>query len=367
MARQNHPKQQKRNMLQMDVSLGGVNLEQKVLFAKHMAVMLKSGLSIVEALNTAEESTSGKLKKVLGKVRNSVESGHSLADSLETYPRAFPEFLVSVTRAGETSGTLVENLENAAEQLKKEKELVAKLKGVMIYPVVVLAAAFVLGMGISFFVLPRIIPLFEGLSVELPITTRVLIAFSHVVENYGLYLFGSIVAGVVFLLWLIRQRFSRPVTNWLLLHTPIVGRIVRNSNLARFCRTLAMLLKSGLNIDEALEITKNTVGNYYYQRAVGNISKNIQAGTKLSANLEEYSALFPVIVVRMVKVGEESGKFEDTLFYLADFYEADVDNATKSLTTAIEPILLLTIGIIVAFLALSIITPIYDITGNIRR
>ena len=136
----------------MDVSFGGVSLEQKALFAKHLAVMLKSGLSIIEALNTVEESASGKFTKVLGKVRNSVESGHSLADSFEIYPRAFPEFLVSVVRAGEASGTLVENLENVAEQLNKEKELVAKLKGAMVYPMVVLIAAFILGMGVSFFV-----------------------------------------------------------------------------------------------------------------------------------------------------------------------------------------------------------------------
>jgi type II secretory pathway component PulF len=359
--------QQQKSILQIDVSIGGVSFTQKALFAKHMSVMLKAGLSLTEALGTAGEAGSGKFKKVVGKVRGSVESGHSLADAFAAYPKVFPSFLVSVTKAGEASGTLVENLENVAEQLKKEQELASKIKGAMIYPIVVLAAAFALGMGISFLVLPRITPLFEGLQVDLPFTTRVLISFSHIIQSHGIYLFGGIVVGVIFFLWLIRQKFSRPVTNWLLLHTPIIKRIVRYSNLARFCRSLGMLLQSGLNIDESLEITKNTVGNYYYQRAVAKISKNIQAGTKLSENLEEHSSLFPIIVTRMVKVGEQSGKFEDTLFYLADFYEAEVDNATKSLTTALEPILLLVIGGVVGFLALSIITPIYDITGNIRR
>jgi type IV pilus assembly protein PilC len=359
--------QPKKSILQIDVSIGGVSLEQKAIFAKHIAVMLKSGLSITETLATTGESATGKFKKVLDKVRNSVESGHSLGNSFAAYPNVFPAFLVSVTKAGEASGTLVENLENVAEQLKKEKELVSKIKGAMVYPIVVLAAAFVLGMGISFFILPQIIPLFEGLNVELPFTTRILISFSHFVQAHGVLLFVGIVAGVAALLWTMRRKFSRPVTNWLLVQTPIIKRITRASNLARFCRTLGMLLQSGLPIDEALEITKGTVGNYYYQRAVAKVSKNIQAGTKLSENLAEYSGLFPIILVRMVKVGEESGKFEDTLFYLADFYEAEVDNATKSLTIAIEPILLLSIGVVVAFLALSIITPIYDITGNVGR
>ena len=357
----------KKSILEIDISIGGVSLTQRTLFAKHLAIMLRSGLSITEALHTAQDSAQGKLKKVIGEIRGSVESGQSLSSAFGEHPSVFPGLFVNVTRAGEVSGTLSENLENIAEQLENERQLIAKIKGALIYPIVVLVATFALGLGISFVVLPKITPLLEGLRVDLPFTTRLLILFSNFVQQYTLILLVGISGLVAGTLWLVRQRFVRPVTHWFLLNTPIIKNIIKSSNLERFSRTLGMLLKSGVNIDEALDITKTTMGNYYYEKALGKISRNVRVGTKLSENLRQSTNLFPLLVTRMVQVGEESGKFEDTLFYLADFYEAEVDNATKSLSTAIEPILLIIIGLIVGFLALSIITPIYNVTGNIQR
>jgi type II secretory pathway component PulF len=343
----------KASLLESSFSIGGVKLAQKAVFAKNLAVMLKSGLVISEALEIAESSAEGKFKKVLAGVVLSVKSGNSFSKSLSDYPKAFSTLMISSVRAGESSGTLEENLEN--------------VKGAMLYPVVVLIAAFVLGMVISFLVLPKIIPLFEGLNVDLPITTRALIWFTHFVEANGFLLFLGIVGVIVFLAWLVRQKFTKPITHWLFLHTPILKGVVRNSNVARFCRTLGTLLRSGLNIDEALEITKNTVSNYYYQRALAQVSVRVGKGFKLSKDLAQFSAHFPVMVTRMIRVGEESGKLDETMLYLAHYYEVEVDTSTKSLATTIEPVLLIFIGLVVGFLALSIITPIYDITGNISR
>jgi type II secretory pathway component PulF len=357
----------KKSILELDVSLFGVSLAEKALFAKHLAVMLRSGMPITEALGISVDSAQGELKKVLEGVRLSIQAGHSLSDSFANYPKVFSHLFVNVTRAGESSGTLVENLENIAEELKKEKELVAKIKGALLYPIIVLAATFALGMVLSFVVLPKITPLFEGLKIDLPITTRALIWFSDVIQNYGFYLFWGIVAFVIFIAWLVRREFSKPVTHWLLLHTPILRDLVRNANLARFSRTLGMLLKSGVNIDEALDITKATMGNYYFRAALAGVADRVGKGVKLAEGLEESPDLFPKLLTRMIHVGEESGKFVDTLFYLADLYEAEVDTSTKSLSTAMEPVLLIFIGLVVGFLALSIITPIYDVTGNIRR
>jgi len=363
------PKQpkEKKSLLEIEVPLGGVSLIQKAFFAKHLAVMLKSGLSIVEALNIAQDSTRGKLKKVLGGIMKSVRAGRSLSDSFSNYPKVFSGLFINATYAGEQSGTLEENLGHVAEQLEKEKELVSKVKGAMLYPIVVLAAAFILGLAMAFLVLPKIVPLFEGLKMDLPITTRALIKFSHLIQDYGLVFFLGIIIFIALIIWLAKQKFSRPVTHWLLLNTPIIKRITRNVNLARFCRILGTLIKSGINIDEAMEIASKTVGNYYYQRCLAKVSKRIGKGTKLSDNLAEFEKFFPLIVIKMIKVGEESGKLEDTLLYLASFYEAEVDTATKTLATAIEPVLLIFIGLVVAFLALSIITPIYNITGGVSR
>jgi len=266
--------------------------------------MLKSGLTIVEALHTARESAKGTLKNILGGVIRSVESGHALSVALEEHPKAFSGLIVNVVKAGETSGTLAENLDNAAIQLKKEKELVSKVKSAMIYPIVVLVATFALGMALAFIVLPKITPLFEGLSVELPATTRFLIEFSHFIDNYGFWLFGVIIAFVVFLVWIAKREFSKPFTHYLLINTPIVKGIVRHSNLARFSRALGMLIKSGVTVDESLSITKGVLGNFYFSRAIADIEKNIQSGKSLSDNLKEHGDLFPTMAVNMVRVGK---------------------------------------------------------------
>jgi len=356
----------KKSALEINISIGGTSPTAKALLAKHLAVMQKSGLTITESLEIIEDSATGRMKKVIRKVLASVKSGNTLSESMARYPKVFSGIFVSSVYAGETSGTLDQNLENLAEQLGKEKELISKVKGAMLYPIVVLVAAFILGLAMSFLVLPKIIPLFEGLKTELPVTTQLLIKFSHFIGDYGTELFFSIIAFAIFFIWLVKQKFVRPVTHWILLHVPIVKSISRNSNLARFSRTLGMLLKSGLSIDEALEVTEKSLENYYYQKSLFKIRNRISRGSTLAENLQAYHKLFPKMTIKMILVGEQSGKLEDTLLYLANFYEVEVDNSTKSLSTAIEPILLILIGLVVGFLALSIITPIYNITGNIR-
>lgn len=358
---------QYKNLLKINLNIGGTGLADKALLAKYLAVMQQSGLTIIESLNIIEDTVKGKMKKIITVVKKSVESGNTLAESLGRYPKVFSGIFISSVYAGESSGTLASNLQHLSEQLQKEKELSSKIKGAMLYPSVVLIAAFILGLAMSFLVLPKIVPLFEGLRTELPFTTRALISFSHFVAAHSVSLFVGIVLGVITLLAIIRAKFSRPVTNWLLLKMPVMRGIVKNTNLARFSRTLGTLLKSGLNIDEALQVTSETVGNFYYQKSLEEIGERVGKGSRLAGDMEEYKKLYPKMVTRMVSVGEQSGNLEDTLLYLADFYEVEVDNSTKNLSTAIEPILLLVIGLVVGFLALSIITPIYNVTGNIHR
>jgi len=359
-------KKQKNKLFSMEISFGGISLDQKALLAKNLAVMQRAGLTIVESLGIVAESSRGKLKRIITAIQKSVESGSSLADAFGAYPKIFSGIFVSSLYAGEASGTLDKNLDNLSLQLQKEKELSTKIKGAMLYPMVVLSAAFLLGMAMSFLVLPKIIPLFKGLKTELPWTTKVLISFSSFVESYGFYLFFGIILFLITFIWLVRQSFSNPVTHWFYLRIPIVNTIVKNTNLARFSRILGTLLQSGLNVDEALQVTRNSLGNYYYKKAMESVQKSVEKGGTISDNLESYPKLFPQMIIRMVGVGEKSGKTTETLEYLSQFYELEVDNATKSLSTALEPLLLIVIGAVVAFLALSIITPIYDITGNLR-
>ncbi len=356
-----------KKIAKFNISFGGTGLNDKAILAKNLAVMQKSGLNIVDSLGLLEESVRGRMKDIIVGVKKSVESGNTLADSLGRYPKVFTGSFTSAIYAGEKSGTLSENLEHLSVQLQKEKELNEKVKGAMIYPVFVLSATFILGIIVSFLVLPKITPLFQGLKMDLPWTTRMLISFSNLVAAHGVILFVGIMFVVFSISWLVAQKFSRPVTHWLNLNVPVVKQIVINSNLAKFSRTLGMLLKSGLAIDEALLVTKDTMNNIYYKKALEKIGERIGKGVALSDGLKEYEKLFPKMVNKMVSVGEGSGSLEDILIYLSDYYEVEVDNSTKALAVVIEPALLLFIGGIVAVFALSIITPIYNITGNIRR
>jgi type II secretory pathway component PulF len=358
-------KEQEKKWYEKEFSLFGVSLTQKVLFTKHLSIMLRASLTIPEALEIILAQVNGRLKSILEGVLSSVRRGGGLADSLSQYPKDFSGFFIDVIRAGEYSGNLRENLMNISEQLKKERDLVKKIKGAMFYPLIVLFIAFSIGLAMSFFVLPQIIPLFEGIDIELPTSTKILIWFSRFMRDYGGWVVVGSISLTLFLLWFLRQKFIQPFTHWFLIHIPFVKKIVKYSNLARFCRTSATLLKSGLSMQKTLEITTRTVDNYYYKKSLQKVTSYVVKGQKITDSLSDYSDLYPGITTQMIKVGEESGQLEETLMYLANFYEEEVDDLTKSIPTIVEPIMLIVIGLVVAFLALSIITPIYEITGNL--
>ncbi len=357
----------KKSVLDLDFNLLKVSVNQKLVFARYLSIMLKSGLTISETLDIIHDQATGRFKKIVLNILESVQSGNSLSDSLKKYPKVFSDLFVNTTYAGEVSGTLEENLSNIADQLKDEKELATKIKSAMVYPIIVIVATIILGLSMAFLVLPKITPLFEGLEMDLPITTKLLILVSNQIQANGWQIMGGIIIFFVFFVWLIRQRFAQPTIHFIILKTPIIKRISYNANLARFSRTLAMLLKSGLNIDKAIDITKGTVNNYFYKKVLDKVSRRIAQGSTLSDNLSEHEKYFPKLAVSMIKVGERSGNLEESLFYLAELYDTEVDTATKALSTAIEPILLIGIGLMVGSLALSIVTPIYQITGNINQ
>lgn len=361
------PNSKRSGLADIMIFSGKVGLDQKIFFSKNMSLMLKSGLTIFESLNIAANSSSGIFKKTLLEVLDSVQSGNTLSISFARYPEIFSGFFISSIHAGEESGTLDGSFKNIAKQLEKEKELNSKIKGAMVYPLIVLSSTFALGIVMSFVVLPKITPLFEGLSMELPATTKTLIWLSHLIQNYGGLIIAGMIMIVLSLLWILKQKFTHPVTHWLLINTPILKNIYKNASLARLFRTMEILLKSGLTIDESLRITQDSIDNFYYKKILAKAGESIQTGAKLSDNLEKYEKYFPFLAVKMIRVGEESGNFDETLDYLAGLYENEVDNATKNLSTIIEPALLIFVGMIVTFFALSIITPIYQITGNIGK
>jgi len=351
-----------------DIAFGRIKHVDILLFTKHLSVMLKAGLTLSDALKALVDQTkSPKFKKVLESVRVHVERGESFSGSLERHYKVFSPFYVHVVRAGELSGTLEENLEHLADQYVKDYNLRKRVQSAMLYPGIVFGAALVIGFFFASYVLPQVNSIFSGLSdIDLPWVTEVLMAMSNFMRDNTLISFLIMIGTVVFFWWLLRRKFVKPATHWLTLHLPIVGNIVKEVNLARFSLILGTLLKSGIDIVRALEITREVLDNMYYKRVIAEAHLEMQRGINLRESLKKHEELFPGVVTHMIDVGEQSGELEEVLKYLSEFYELEIESTMKNLSSVLEPVLLLFIGLVAMGLAYAILIPIYNYISAIR-
>lgn len=350
-----------------------VALIDKVLLVKHLATMLKSGITLNEALDVIyEQTTSKKFKKIIREVAEKVKSGQSLGNALSRFPKTFDPLFFNVIKIGEESGTLEENLEYLSIVLNDRLELKRNIQAASFYPAIVLTAVFGLGFVLAYFVLPKITQLFKTLNFELPLSTKILLWLAAMMENYGLIILFGILAGLIVLRILILTKTIKPIWHWFLLRLPIIGNIMINYNLVQINRTLGALLKSGLTIDQAIKVAAETTANLVYRRRLQKVLPEIQKGRTLSDSLAETNQssgkpLFPLLVTKMIGVGEKSGRLDESLTDLAEYFEKELENTTKNLTTVLEPLLLLLVGLVVGFVAVSVIAPIYQITGKFGR
>ncbi|MBU2025562.1 MAG: type II secretion system F family protein [Patescibacteria group bacterium] len=344
-----------------------VSLKEKMMFTRHLAVMIKGGVGLPQALNIlAVQSRSSYFNKVLKDVAESVKKGVALNESLARYPRVFPNVYVSMVEVGELMGRVDETLKILAIQMKKEHDLKSKIKGAMIYPGVVLGAMAGIGVLMMVIVIPRISKIFDELNVQLPLATRILIGTSNFLkEHYFLTLaiLAAIVAGISMFL---RSFFGKSIVDFLLIKTPYLKGIVIKYNSARFCRSLASLLGGGVPIIRALNIVSDTVSNLYYQKAIKRAANEVKRGVALNSVLREDERIFPALVTQMTKVGEETGMSAEVLKELARFYEQEVDTISKSLSSIVEPILMIILGGAVGFFAISMLQPMYSIVDVIE-
>src|SRR3989344_1951853 len=344
----------------------GLSLKDKMFFARHMAIMSRSGMQLLDILKTLKKQTrSRSFKKLLDELTEHIKNGQFLSDGLAKHQRMFGDFFVNIVRVGEISGSLADNLEYLAESLAKKKELESKVKGALIYPVIIFIATMGLTGGMMFFIFPKILPIFQSLKVTLPLITRIFIAVSTFVLQNGILLVGGFVAVVIGSWLLLRIRPIRYVWHRVLLMIPAVGSMVQNYNMVTFIRALSLLMKSGVKIVQALEITSNSLTNLVYKAALKEIAASVGQGDPISKHLAEHPHLFPGVFAQMIAVGEETGKLTDTGNYLADYYEGELDNATKTLSSVLEPFMLVVMGFIVGFVALAIILPIYEVTQHV--
>ncbi len=351
---------------QTEIQFTSVSQADVVTMAQNMAVMLKAGLTVSEALETlVDQSTSG-LKRVLKRVYERVQSGDLFAEALTADQKYFGPIFVSSIRIGESSGMLADNLQTLSEQLERDLDIRRNVQGALLYPAVIITSTFILGLALATFVLPQLAGIFSSLNVELPLTTRVMIWLASLFRDYGPVLTPLIIFSIFALIFLIRQPFMRPLTHRILLHLPGIKGFVHDINRARFARMIGTMLHTGVPIQEALEIATGVIPNVVYAQSVKVMYQHIESGESFSEIVALYPKLYPPMVQRMICVGERSGGMDETLIYLARYYEQKVAIQARSLSTIIEPVLLLFIGLVVGFLALAIFTPIYSVTEGLR-
>ena len=357
------PVKEKRGGIIDPLFLFGVSFLDKILFIKHLSLMIKAGLPLRESIATIQEQLKNKkFKRTLDDVLLSIDNGHSLADSLAIHPKIFDAFYINMIRVGEKSGSLEESFDRLAEQLEKNYELKKRITAAMAYPGIIFTAVIVLTSFISYFILPKITSIFKSFRAELPLATRILIGFSETIKTYGFHILVGFLFLSLFLFLLSKIKSIKYLFHKIALNFPLFGPIMKNINLVYFCRNLSTLLKSGVPLMSALDITQTTLSNLVYQREIKIIIGEVKKGKPISDYLMKKESLFPLTLSRMISVGEKTGNLEGTLIYLADFYDMEINRVVKTLSTILEPILLLIAGVLVGFVAIAIISPIYGIT-----
>ncbi len=342
--------------------------KQKMIFARNLEVMIRSGMQVLDSLEILKKQTKSKaFINMLDQLIIDIRNGHFLSVGLSRYKQVFGDFFINLVRVGESSGTLSENLKYLAEELGKKDELNKKVKGAMAYPVIILVATLGITGILAFVIFPKILPVIKSLNVPLPLPTLIFIAISEFMQRSGLITIIGFAVFLVISFILLRIGKVRYFWHKMLVKIPVIGNVARTVNMINFSRTLGILLKSGVIIVEALEITANTLDNLVYQEEVRKIAEGVRRGEPLSKYLISDSKLFPAIFSQMIMVGENTGKLDESMLFLSSFYESEMDESTKTMSNVLEPGLLLLMGVVVGFVALAIITPIYKITQTLGR
>lgn len=344
-----------------------MNNKEKTYFIKRLSFLIKAGVPILDSLAMIREQTKNKKHNlILETLIADVSRGQDLSTSLAKFNKIFGDFSVNIISFGESTGMLSENLEYLAEELKKKHALKKKIIGAFIYPLIITLATFFITGFLMVYLFPKIMPVFSSLNITLPWSTKIIIFLSEFIRNYYLVLiFGSIALVLGSILTLNKKPTFRLYFDRLILKIPIIGKVIQNYNLANSTRTMGLLLKSGVTLNETLEIATRITGNTAYSEAFQHLTTATSRGELMSTALARKGELFPDTLTQIISVGERSGNLSQSLLYLSELYETEVDDFTKNLSTTIEPVLMIVMGIIVGFIAISIITPIYSITQNL--
>ena len=361
------PEEKERNFFKFLVPQARASATEKILMARNMWIMTATGLSMVRIFDIlSAQARTKNLKKALIDMKEKINKGKSLAEALGSYPNIFSDLFLSMVKVGEESGTLEEVFKTLSLQLEKEHELKSKLQGAMIYPCIILVTMLSVAIIIMTMVLPQLDVFFSSFKTDLPFYTRFVIALGKFSQKQWPFLVAApIVFALVF--WKIaKTKKGKWAIDTVLLRLPFFSLLVKESNCAFLIRSLSSLIASGVPIVRSLEISRDVVGNFYFKKAVNSAVEKVKKGESLAVSLRDYKDIFPFGMIEMVEVGEETGKTSSILKTLAEFYEQEVVDASEKLSSAIEPVLIVVLGVAVGIFAFSIISPMYSVLGSIE-
>lgn len=334
-------------------------------FTRQMSTMVNSGLPITESLVILRQGTKVALAQVVSQILADVEQGESLSSSMSKHPKVFSKAYLALIKAGETGGVLDTVLARLADDLEKQEEFRGKVKGALVYPVIILVGMLIVGIVMMVFVIPRLTSLYSQFGADLPFATKILIAISNSFTRFWpLYLFLSFAGLYGFRVYKNTSNGAKKIDE-LMLQIPILGNLQRLVILTDLTRTLSLMAGAGVSIIEGINITSSAINNRIISSALQDVSKSVEKGFPLAYSFAKHPEAFPFILSQMIAVGEETGKIDEVLGKVSHVFEVESEQQVKSLTVALEPTILIILGIGVAFLIISIILPIYNLTTQI--
>jgi len=336
------------------------------IFSRQMAVMLDSRVPVIQSLTSLSAQINKEtFKEKILKISQMVEEGSPLSEAFSHYPDTFSVFYVNLIKSGEASGRISGALYYLSDHLEREADIESQLKSAMIYPIFVLCVLFVVLLIVMVGVMPKLVDLLKETTSTPPLFTTLVINFYNFLRGYGWILLIAFLFLIGFFIYYLRTKEGKKKFDKISLEIPFLGTILQKIFLIRFSENVSTLVSAGLSINKALKITRDTVNNNIYKNIISEVEKDVSEGEKISSVLIKYPEHVPVFVVQMIKVGEETGKLDKTLMEIVNFYQKEVKRAVDTFTALLEPILIVFLGIVVALLAVSVLSPLYGALGSI--
>ncbi len=345
-----------------------VSLSERMLFTRNLQVMISAGVSLPNSLRVLEkQAKSRRFKKILSEISKGVVKGENFSSILQRYPNVFSNLYSSMVKVGEESGTLENTLKILTNQMEKEHDLKSKIIGALVYPAVILVAMSGIGLLMLVFVIPKLSQTFADLKVELPPTTKFVIGLGNFVSN-SWYLIPFIFFAVFIIFKMAaKTKIGRWIIDSILLRVPVISDLIKKTNSAYTVRTLGSLIASGVPIIKSLELVADSLSNIFFKNAILDVVEKVKKGSKMGEAMKKYEGkIYSTLVIQMIEIGEETGKTAEILSKLADFFESEVSNATKNLSSIVEPVLMIVIGAVVGFFVVSMMQPMYSMIQTMQ-